>query len=106
MASHIVAQGYPASGLVFAGYPLHPPGRPEKIRDAHLEDIAAPMLWLQGTRDSFATAELLHSTVEKLPLARLVEIDGGDHSFKVSRRPGAEVIAELAGHVHQFVTTL
>lgn len=106
IASHIVAQGYPAGGLVFVGYPLHPPGRPEKIRDAHLGDIAVPMLFLQGTRDAFATADLLHPTVKKLKTASLVEIEGGDHSFKVSRRPTGAVISELAGHICTFAAKL
>ena len=83
IASHVVVEGFSAAGLVFLGYPLHPPGKPERMRDAHLRRIEAPMLFLQGTRDPFATPELLHATVEGLPSARFVEIEGGDHSFKV-----------------------
>ena len=51
IASMATAEGMPAAGLVFLAYPLHPPGRPEKIRDAHLYGIEVPMLFLQGTRD-------------------------------------------------------
>ena len=54
-----VAEGMPAAGLVFLGYPLHPPGKPERIRDEHLYRIDVPMLFLEGTRDPFATPELL-----------------------------------------------
>jgi predicted alpha/beta-hydrolase family hydrolase len=86
IASHIVADGFSAGGLVFLGYPLHPPGQPERIRDAQLRQIEVPMLVLQGTRDPFATPELLHRTASGLPATRLVEIDGGDHSLKVRGR--------------------
>jgi hypothetical protein len=82
IASNIVADGFASSGLVFLGYPLHPPGHPERIRDEHLRRIEVPMLFLQGTRDPFATPGLLHQTVAGLPTAELVEIAGGDHSFK------------------------
>ena len=48
-----------AAGLVFLGYPLHPPGKPERIRDEHLYRIEVPMIFVEGTRDPFATPELL-----------------------------------------------
>jgi hypothetical protein len=76
IASHIVGAGFPTRGLIFFGYPLHPPGKPDRLRDAHLKRINAPMLFLQGTRDNFATAELLRRTVISLRTAKLVEIEG------------------------------
>lgn len=103
IASHVVAQGFDASGLVFLGYPLHPPGKPERIRDAHLRDISAPMLFLQGTRDPFAEPGLLHATIASLPTATLVEVDGGDHSFKVPGRAAADVTAQLIEETARFV---
>ena len=103
IASHIVADGFSAGGLVFLGYPLHPPGRPERIRDAHLKRIDAPMLFLQGSRDSFAMPDLLHSTIAALPSATLVEIEGGDHSFKVRGRSTADVTGELIEAIDGFV---
>jgi len=103
IASYIVADGFPAAGLVFLGYPLHPPGQPERIRDAHLKRIASPMLFLQGTRDPFATPELLHQTIASLPSARVVEILGGDHSFKVRARSTTDVTAELVEAIGSFV---
>ena len=57
MASMAVADGMAAAGLVYLGYPLHPPGRPEKARDEHLPGITVPMLFLQGRNDPFATPE-------------------------------------------------
>jgi len=103
IASHIVADGFMAGGLVFLGYPLHPPGRPERIRDAHLKRIEAPMLFLQGSRDPFAMTDLLHKTIAGLPAATLVEIEGGDHSFKVRGRSAGDVTAELVEAIDGFV---
>ena len=103
IASHVVADGFPAAGLVFLGYPLHPPGKPERIRDAHLKRISVPMLFLQGSRDSFATPDLLHETVMSLPTAKLVEIEGGDHSFKVIGRSSTEITAQLVEAIGSFV---
>lgn len=103
IASHVVANGFDAAGLVFLGYPLHPPGKPERIRDAHLGAVKVPMLWLQGTRDTFASPDLLHKTVATLPTATLVEIEGGDHSFKVPGRKPHEVTEELLSHILEFM---
>ncbi|HZI87082.1 MAG TPA: alpha/beta fold hydrolase [Pyrinomonadaceae bacterium] len=74
------------SGLVFLGYPLHPPGRPDKMRDEHLKEIRPPMLCFQGSRDAFGTADELRAVIkrDKLPMT-LNEIEGGDHSFKVPK---------------------
>ena len=71
------------AGLVLLGYPLHPPGRPEKLRDAHLPAISAPMLFVQGSRDTFGTPDELRPVLAGCPAAELFVVDGGDHSFKV-----------------------
>jgi uncharacterized protein len=72
------------AGLVFLGYPLHPPGRPDRLRAAHLQEIKAPMLFVQGSRDAFGTPDELQPIIEQLkPLADLYVVEGGDHSFKV-----------------------
>lgn len=110
MASLAVAGGDVApSGLVFLGYPLHPPGRTEKLRDAHLDRIGCPMLFVQGTRDPFAHPELLHGVVGRLgERATLVEIPDGDHSFHrrgTPKDPSGEG-ASLASHVLPFVSRL
>lgn len=106
IASMCVADGMPAAGLVFLGYPLHPPGRPERIRDEHLDRVEVPMLFLQGTADPFARPELVAKVVGRLgDRATLVEIEGGDHSFKVrgSRADPRDVGAGLAGLAAPFV---
>ena len=74
------------AGLVFLGYPLHPPGRPDKLRSAHLPHIRAPMLFVQGSRDTFGTPAELAPILETLQApAELCVIEDGDHSFKVRK---------------------
>jgi hypothetical protein len=107
IASMAAADGEIApAGLVFLGYPLHPPGKPERVRDEHLYRVGVPMLFLQGTSDPFASAELLLRVVEKLgDRARLVPFEGGGHSFEVrgARRDPREVGATLAPHAAAFI---
>jgi hypothetical protein len=108
IASMCVADGMPAAGLVFLGYPLHPPGKPERLRDEHLDRISVPMLFLQGTRDTFARPDLLGSVLERLgERATLVPIEDGDHSFRIrgeradDRRIGATLAAAAAPFVRR-----
>jgi hypothetical protein len=76
-------------GLVFFGFPLHPPDRPSTDRAAHLSDVKIPMLFLQGTRDSFATLDRLRPVCAALrPLATLELFADADHSFHVPARTG------------------
>ena len=106
IASMQVADGMPAKGLVFLGYPLHSPAKPERLRADHLERIEVPMLFLQGTRDPFAQPERLASVLEGLgDRATLVPIEGGDHSFNVRgvKADAREVGAGLAEHAGPFV---
>lgn len=77
------------SGLVFLGYPLHPPGNPAKLRVEHLEHIKKPMLFVQGTRDALGTPEEIQPFVKSLrPPAKIYAIEGGDHSFKTPKKFG------------------
>jgi uncharacterized protein len=106
MASMAVAEGMPAAGLVYLGYPLHPPGKPEKLRDEHLYGLGLPMLFLQGTRDPFATPGLLETVIARIgPNATLYWREGGDHSFGVAgvKLGAAEVGASLAAPVAAFL---
>lgn len=90
IASQVAAAGAgELAGLVFLGYPLHPPGNPEKLRAAHLKDISAPMLFMQGSRDPFGTTDELQKIIKVMNLpATLYEIPTGDHSFKVLKSTG------------------
>ncbi|HXK10927.1 MAG TPA: alpha/beta family hydrolase [Vicinamibacteria bacterium] len=99
IASQVVAAGGRADGLAFLGYPLHPPGQPERRREAHLPRIEAPMLFVQGTRDDFAREDLLLALVERLgPRAELAHIREADHSFGVRKSSGRapeDVLADV-----------
>ena len=95
MASHVAAQGLTptVAGVVFLGYPLHPPGKADQRRDKHLPEIAVPMLFVQGGRDTFGTAAEIGELLPRLQRATLHEIAGGDHSFKV---PGGKTKNDAA----------
>jgi uncharacterized protein len=90
IASQVAAAGGAnVAALVFLGYPLHPPGKPEQLRDSHLKDIRAPMLFIQGSKDPFGTSAEIQNTIKKHKLpATLYVIEGGDHSFKVPKSAG------------------
>src|SRR6185503_14141724 len=76
-------------GLVFLGYPLHPPGAPEKLRVEHLEHVRKPMLFVQGTRDALGTPEEIQPFIKGFkPAAKIHTIEGGDHSFKAPKKFG------------------
>ncbi len=93
-------------GLVFLGFPLHPPGRPGDQRAEHLTQVHIPMLFLQGDRDDFADLKLLKPVVKGLgERATLHLVDGGDHSFKVLKRSGrtdADVMSELVDAIVEW----
>jgi predicted alpha/beta-hydrolase family hydrolase len=86
-------------GLVFVGFPLHPPGQPSDERAQHLGDVAVPLLFLQGTRDELADLDLIRAVAGRLGArATLHVLEHADHSFHVLARSGrkdAEVLAEL-----------
>jgi len=87
-------------GLIFFGFPLHPAGKPATDRAEHLVLVDAPMLFLQGPRDTLATPELLGPVIKRLgKRATLHMVEGADHGFKVLKRSGRteeEVFLELA----------
>jgi uncharacterized protein len=91
IASHIAAAGADGvRGLVFFGYPLHPPGQPDKRRDAHLPRIAQPMLFIQGSADTFGNESEMQALVPTLQHATLYIVATGDHSLKV--KGGAKAV--------------
>lgn len=78
------------AGLVFLGYPLHPPGQSTKLRVEHLQHVRKPMLFVQGTRDALGTPDEIHPYIKDLkPAANIYPIEGGDHSFKAPKKFGA-----------------
>jgi hypothetical protein len=109
IASHVAAGGAEVRGLVFLGFPLHPAGRPGIERAAHLERIAAPMLFVQGTKDALADPALLAGVLRRLPRATLHELPGADHGFRLPRRSGrddASVRAEVVATVTAWLDNL
>ena len=86
VASYI-ASGVPdLNGLIFLGYPLHPPGKPDELRDSHLYELRMPMLFISGTKDTFARKDLLEKVVKTIGSnATLSWVQGGDHSLKRTR---------------------
>jgi uncharacterized protein len=110
IASHVAAQDQTGlAGLVFLGYPLHPPGKPDQRRDAHLPRIEAPMFFVQGTRDAFGTSSEIAALLPTLQHATLHEVAGGDHSFHVSKRPGVsqnDVMKDIMDAVAHWIAKL
>ncbi len=98
IATQVLAQGgVDAEGLVLLGYPLHPPGKPTKLRTAHLPRVPAPMLFVQGSRDSFGTPEELRPVLEGLARGtRLYVVEGGDHSLSLPKSSGQTLDATLS----------
>lgn len=112
MTSHGAAEGQLAGvrGIVFYGFPLHPPNKPSTKRGDHLAKVPIPMLFLQGTRDELADLQLLRPIAETLgSIATLQIIDGADHSFHVLKRSettDAEVLRGLAGATARWMDGL
>src|SRR5881409_2104014 len=93
-------------GLVFLGFPLHPPGQPSEERGKHLFEVKIPLLFLQGTRDEFAKLQLLEPLCKKLSRATLTLFRDADHSFHVPARSGrkdSEVRVELLDVVASWI---
>jgi predicted alpha/beta-hydrolase family hydrolase len=108
IATQVAAQGGVGEvGLVLLGYPLHPPGKPAQLRAAHLPKIASPMLFVQGSRDSFGTPDELRPVIEGLAAGtRLHVVEGGDHSFTLPKSSGQtldDTLARVAGEVVRFI---
>ena len=99
-ASMLAADGYAADGLLLLAYPLHPAGKPEKLRDAHLSKIRMPVLAFSGTRDALCTRELMERALQTVTAPWDMRwIEGADHSFHVLKSSGtndAAVMADIA----------
>ena len=94
-------------GLVFLGYPLHPPARPQQVRVDHLPAIVHPMLFVQGAKDAFGTPDEIRAFTNVLPArCTLVPVDQADHSFEVTKRSGipqADVYARIQDTVVDWI---
>jgi predicted alpha/beta-hydrolase family hydrolase len=95
MCSMAVAEGLPAAGLVLLAYPLHPPGRPEKLRTEHLSDVRVPCLFVSGTRDPFGSPDELAAALEQVGGPVTVHlVEGGGHDLKRADAAVAAVVAD------------
>ena len=108
IASQMVASRLlPVAGLIFLGYPLHPANNKEKLRDAHLYKISAPMLFFAGTRDPLCDLNLLDTVLKRLRHRwELYTIEGGDHSFHVPKSSGLTDEAIFAAIINKTVEWL
>ncbi len=107
IATHLAAaddaEALGIGGVVLLGYPLHPPGKPDQLRAAHLPKIRVPMLIIQGERDPFGTPGELKAVIDRLPAdVTLHVVEKGDHSLAPSRR--AESIASTYGDLQDLIT--
>jgi predicted alpha/beta-hydrolase family hydrolase len=81
-------------GIIFFGFPLHPPGKPAIDRAEHLKDVKVPMLFLQGTKDELATWNLMEQVTNELSLATLYKLDGANHAFKSGKQNLIPILAQ------------
>ena len=100
IGSQVVAAGLPAAGLALISYPLHPPGRPDRLRTEHFPGLAVPCLFVSGTRDAFATPDELSAATAGIPgPVTHVWVDGGDHSLRRRDDMVAAAVAEWIGTI-------
>jgi predicted alpha/beta-hydrolase family hydrolase len=109
-ASMLAADGFDCSGLLLLAYPLHPPGKPDQLRDAHLPSIRVPVLCVNGTRDPFCTPALMTGVLEHVTAPwQMLWLETADHSFHVLKSSGktdAQVLSEVADAAEKWVATV
>jgi predicted alpha/beta-hydrolase family hydrolase len=109
-ASMLAADGFDCDGVILLAYPLHPAGRPEQLRDAHLPNIRVPVLCLTGTRDALCTRALMEAAVARVRTPWLMHwLAGADHGFHVlksSGRTDADVLTEVADVTARWIPTV
>jgi len=109
-ASMLAAKGFACDGLLLFAYPLHPAGQPEKLRDAHLPSIQAPVLCFNGTRDALCQRHLMEVALQSVTTVwNMHWLEGADHSFHVlksSGRTDAQVLEEVGDATEEWVANL
>lgn len=103
MGTYLAAEGYPCAGLVLYSYPLHPAGKPEKLRVAHFTDVTQPMVFFQGTRDPLSKIELFDRYIRPLPNAYVEILEGANHGFKGGGWTPETMVARLVEGTDRFV---
>ena len=106
-ASMLAAEGFDAAGLLLLAYPLHPPGKPDQLRDAHLPSIHMPVICFNGTRDPFCTPSLMEEVLTRVTTNwEMHWVEGADHSFHVLKSSGktdAEVLNQMSDTIRNWV---
>jgi hypothetical protein len=109
-ASVLAAEGFPCGGVLLLAYPLHPAGRPEKLRDSHLPSITAPVLCINGTRDALCRRDLMEGVQARVgPNWTMHWLEGADHSFHVLKSSGttdAEVLLDVGKVTSAWLSVL
>jgi uncharacterized protein len=109
-ASMLAADGFECDGLLLLAYPLHPPGKPLQLRDAHLPAIRVPVICFNGTRDPFCTPSLMEDVLKRVRTGWDMHwVEGADHSFHVPKSSGrtdAQVLDEMGDAVEKWVGRL
>jgi hypothetical protein len=106
MATMLVADGHLAAGIVLYAYPLHPPGKPDKLRTAHLGEVGVPMLFFQGSRDALSSPDLFDGHVRPLESVTVVDMEGADHSFRGRGWTGPDLFDFLGQHTVEWIDAL
>lgn len=109
IASMVVAGGVAVDALALFAYPLHPPGKPDQARDAHLGSIPGATFFCSGTRDAFGSPDELRAAARKMQHAEFHFLDGADHGFSVPKSTGRtrdEVAREAVGAMLQWLETI
>jgi predicted alpha/beta-hydrolase family hydrolase len=109
-ASMLAADGFACAGLLLLAYPLHPAGKPEQLRDAHLPALRVPVLCFNGTRDTLCTPALMKRALESVTAPwQMHWLEGADHSFHVLKSTGrtdAQVMTEVADVAERWIAGL
>jgi hypothetical protein len=96
IGSYLAAEGVAVRALVLFAYPLHPPGKPDRLRSGHLGSVSVPMLFFRGSRDVFSRFDLFDREIRSLDLATVVDLEGLDHSFRGRVRDAGIVNRSIA----------
>jgi hypothetical protein len=106
----LAADGFECAGLLLLAYPLHPPGKPDQLRDAHLPSIKVPVLCFNGTRDPFCTPALMEEVLKRVNTKwEMHWVDGADHSFHVPKSAGkteSQVLTQMADQISDWTRSL
>ena len=106
MGTYLVAEGYPAAALVLYAYPLHPAGKPDRLRIEQFGDIDVPMLFFQGTRDALARMDLFEEHIAPLPNATVEILEGASHATRGGGWTNESTAAHLAQATARWVGDL